>query len=354
MTEIVLLKAPQRDHQLIEDTYIDVTVREGVFATAAFQIGLPKTWIVKTCGPEFQPSVDTPIVELAHAMPNTDKAIGASHNAMLRVWCVLLPREVNGSDWLVLWASSQNMTIHDMRTANSSNGIMGDAVMTSVTDGALHRVFTIKDGDLLYLVDGSIDPKGEPANPNLQEIALMAAIRFKLLAPSGAKYAEPMKEERIGSIHGELVFMIPQSWDARQSGDAPSEGAAFQYVTRLDGVATGNLVVALGGPGMTAEALEDVLVAKLAHQGQHYAAAIQVLDATSGDYHCSTWTRQTNQSETGAKFVMLSMRGQRAGVPVSAALVTPSPETSFEAYAVNRRMFEILIETHNLTAAASA
>ncbi|MDF3415854.1 hypothetical protein HKX54_15405 [Sulfitobacter sp. M57] len=345
MTDIPLLAQPTRDAQVIEATYLDAVVREGVFMAGAFQMALPKNWTVDTAGAKNPPTVDTPIIELARAVPGLPEAFGASHDAAVQIWCVLLPRVINGVDWLRRWTQTQGYEIHAIRELPTKNGIMGDVVVTSAKTGRLHRMVTIKDGDLIFLVDGSIDPKGAPQDANLQEIALMAAMRFKLLAPSRTRYAEPVSEETLSSRIGQIAFFLPQSWDKNPAEDAPEDGALRSYVTRVQEEAAGTLIVAMGGDDTTAEAMEETLVAKLNNQGHQIGKATMTLDAKKGDYRFSAW-RRTGQVGADRGVYLLTLRGGYEDMPVSIAMLSPSPQTAFEAYAVNRRVFEIVLESH--------
>ncbi|MEJ6404704.1 hypothetical protein [Yoonia sp. 2307UL14-13] len=345
MNDITLLTSPTRDRQTIEATYLDAIVRDDVFAAGAFQMALPKLWTVDTFGADNMPSGEKPVIELARARPGVPDAFGATHDAIVQVWSAKLPRVMNGSDWLWRWAATQGYVIHALRELPTKNGIMGDAVLTSEKTGRLHRMVTMKDGDLIFLVDGSVDPRGAPQDPNLQEIALLAAMRFKLLSPSGTRYAEPMSEETVTSTLGQIGFFLPQSWNRQTAGEAPEQGAVSSYVTKLGDAVAGTLVVALGGYDTTAQQLEDTLIAKLENQGQNFGPATKTLEADKQGYRFSTWRREGTVSGQG-DVQLLTMRGSFDGLPVSIAMLTAVPQTAFESYAVNRRVFEIVVESH--------
>lgn len=349
MTEIPLLASPTRDKTAIEATYLDAIVREDVFPAGALQLGLPKLWRAEAFGVDNKPTRDTPLVELVRATPGVPEAFGASHDARVQVWCVLLPRVMNGSDWLHRWAETQGYVSHAFRELPTKNGIMGDAVVTAPATNRLHRLVTMKDGDLIYLVDGSVDPKGAPHDPALQEIALMAAMRFKLLAPSGVRYAEPMEERFVTSALAQTAFFLPQSWTPQPAGDAPENGASAMFTTQVDGSPTGSLVVALGPSDISPEDLEETLVAKLSNQGFTFGDAVLSLDLDRKGYRHSVLRRESDAGSDTAT-TLLCLRGTHHNLPLSICLLTPSPATAFEAWAVNRRVFEIILESHALGA----
>lgn len=340
MSEITLLERPVSPKEAIEGAYLDVTVREGIFAMGAFQIALPKLWDFETSPRE--PSAEDPMFPLATFTPGTPEALGASHDARVVVHVSFLPRVINGSDWLRGYLSGGGFAVHALRELPTQNGLMGDAVSLA-PDGRLHRMVTMKDGDLLYLVDGSLDPKGMPEEPALQEIALMAAIRFKLLEPSGLRFAEAMEEFYLAGQLGQVGFMAPGTWEAVRPGDVPPQGDAIQLKLMIGEAVAGTMVAALGGVASDAITLEEALIGKLAVQGITLGDAEPILEATRGELAFAAWLRRGQAN--GLSSVLLCLRAVYEDMPVSITVLTPSAEAQFESWAVNRRVFEIVLET---------
>ena len=326
--------------EAIEGAYLDVTVREGVFATGAFQLALPKLWDFEVSNRE--PSADDPMFPLATFAPGAPEALGASHDARVVVHVAFLPRVINGSDWLRGYLSGGKFQLHAIRELPTQNGLMGDAVATAA-DGRLHRMVTMKDADLLYVVEGSFDPKGTADDPALQEIALMAAIRFKLLEPSGMRFAEAMAEHYLEGILGQVGFTAPASWEADRPGDVPPQGDAIQFKALVGDAVAGNMVAAIGGVASDAETLEMALISKLSEQGVTLGDPEPILEATRGDLAFSAVLRWGEAGGLGA--TMLCLRGSFQDMPMSVTVLGPSADAQFESWALNRRVFEIMRET---------
>lgn len=340
MSDIALLEHPVSPKDAIEAAYLDVTVREGIFASGAFQIGLPKLWDWQTSSRE--PSAEDPMFELATFKPGAPDAMGANHDASVLVHVAFLPRVMNGSDWLRSYMSNGRFDLHAIRELPTQNGLMGDAV-ASAQDGRLHRLVTVKDADLLYLIDGSLDPMGAASEPALQEIALMAAMRFKLLEPSGLRYAEAMAEHVLDGQLGNLGFIAPASWEAVTPGDVPPQGDAIHLKNLMGEAVAGSLVAVTGGVGSDALTLEETLLGKIAIQGAQLGDAEPILEATRGELAFSAWMRRGQSGGVGA--TMLCLRADFRGVPSSITVLSPAADAEFASWAVNRRVFEIVLET---------
>lgn len=353
MSDIPLLQKPVSDKATIEANFLDVTVSEGVFRTGRFKMALPKLWHVKTSGEAEIPSKNTPVVQLAVASPGTTDALGAEIDATVVVWAVLLPRVMNGSDWLRRWSVTQGYEIAAIRELPTPNGVMGDAVMISKKTGRLHRMVTMKDADVIYLVDGSVDPKGAPEDPALQEIALMAVIRFKLLESSGVFYAEPMQEQVLKGDMAQAALLLPQSWEQQPDGPAIGDSVERVFMHRIGDLVTGTMLVTLQddqqGFEKDAAALEEGHVARLATQGIQMGEATMLLEGKRKASSFSAWLRR-GTAANGQAMTLLCMRAQASDIPMSLVVLSAAADTEFESWAVNRRVFEIVLETHALVA----
>lgn len=341
-----LLTEPVSPKAFIEQTFLDVAVREGIFPAGAFSLALPKQWLPEMAGSDVVPDVDRPVVTLALFTPGTPEAHGAAIDARVTVRAGYLPREINGADWVRQWCFSQGLDILDMRELPTPLGMMGDVLARGRDSGRLRRMMTVKDGDLVYLIDGSVLPPGDPSDPVLQEIGLMAIMRFKLLAPSGQQFAERMEPREFGSDAGRATLLAPGSWDSVPPGDAPPGGALLHLNNRVGDSVGGSLVVAFGLPDSTPEALEDTFVGKLSAQGFSFADADPHLQGTRGTLTFAVATRK-GQGPIG-EVRLLCLRARGAGLPLSLAVLSPAPDVAFEAWAINRRAFEIAMQTLNM------
>ncbi|MQQ10609.1 hypothetical protein GFB49_19320 [Epibacterium sp. SM1979] len=345
---IELLTQPVSTKELIEATYMEAVVREGVFPSAAFKIAVPKLWQVETIGADVFPDPNTPAVPIARFTPGRTSAHGADMDAKVVVYSVFLPRVLNGSDWLRAFAPSQGLKLVGMRELPTAYGLMGDAVAYAPSTGRVHRLLTVKDGDLLFLIDGSVHAQGNPSAPGLQEIGLMAAMRFTLLSPSGQHYAEPMNALEIRAKSHSASFLVPASWDPVQPVDTPPDGAAVHLLHLQDEVSAGSLSAVLAGSGnTTAEELEAVFLAKLRRQGFQLSEAEPILHGSRGDINFNVV--QYRGFLRDQERIVLSLRAHANAMPFSGQIVSASDEANFEQWAINRRVFEIMLETLDIS-----
>lgn len=345
-----LLDQPVTPPEEIERIFLDAVVREDVFPSGQFSMALPRLWLVDTPGEATYPDPERPVLTIARAVPGTAEAHGAEIGAKVNVHSAFLPRVINGSDWLQRWSVTQGLDLQQLRELPTAFGLLGDGLALAPQSGRLHRMLTIKDGDLLFLVDGSVDHGGDPSRPQLQEIALMAMMRFRLLAPSGQHYAEQMQEISLDGTAGGVRFLLPDSWMPVASDEPPPpNGALGQWILPGPERVAGTLVAALGSAPGTAEPLESVLLGKLEAQGMQFAEATETLSVTREATMMQVMQRRG--TARGADAVLLLVRANHAGVPLSLALLTPSAAEDFETWAINRRVFEITLETLRMSAA---
>ena len=369
-----LLTAPVSPRPVIEATYLDVLVRDGLPAGTGFSIALPRGWAVERTATA-APGPQAPIVPLARFYPGESGATGAAEGVELVVWAAFLPREMHGADWLRAWMRSQGYRELDFRQAPSPTGMMGDALAAGRHNGALrlHRLLTVKDGDLLFLIDGRMIQggmaQGSMADHRvMQEIVLLAAMRFRLAEPTGQTFAEGFEWTALKGTHA-VRFLASGLWRETPGGDAPPDGASLvlDHVGPDGSTGRGSLIAVLGaaeGSGDAALAaaaeIERTTLAKLANQGFALSAETDLL-AEERTAERSLLLHRRKARRTGPQgstpMTVLSARlalagdggrdGNGAGhsLPVCLILLSPDEDTAFEAWAINRRAFEIALST---------
>jgi len=290
-----LLTKPVSSRAVIEVAYLDVAVKEGVFPSGAFSIALPLNWRSDRDQPDAIPDTDNPVVPLARFSPGTEDA---------------------------------------------QFGIMGDALAVREVDGQtmLHRLYVIKDGDLIFLIDGRTKATPGLDTKAFQEIVLMAMIRFRLLAASGQVYAEPFEALAMSGSGGDIALIAPQSWTRSDSDDAPVGGAAMVLSNTVGPAVVGSMVVAFGNDRDDVKVIEDATLEKFRNQGYAVTAPGRVLVERSDE-----GARYDVVRYEGSDFAVLSARMVIGEKPVSIILLTPSDLDAFEAWAVNRRAFDIVL-----------
>ncbi|WP_372400647.1 hypothetical protein ABMY26_35465 (plasmid) [Azospirillum sp. HJ39] len=361
-----LLTAPVSPRPAIEATYLDVLVRDGLPAGTGFSIALPRGWAVERTSPPVAPGPDAPIVPLARFHPGEPGAPGAGEGAGegigLVVWAAFLPREIHGADWLRAWMRSQDYRELDFRQAPSPTGMMGDALAVGRHDGVLrlHRLLTVKDGDLLFLIDGRMPQGGHTDHRAMQEIVLLAAMRFRLAEPTGQTFAEGFEWTELKGAET-VRFLASGLWRVTPGGDAPQDGASLvlDHVGPDGAAGRGSLIAVLGAAGeATGEAaaaaaaeIERTTLAKLANQGFTLSPeAVLVAEERTAERAIAVHRRKAGRA--GTPMTVLSARivlgeGPHA-LPVCLILLSPDGDAgapAFEAWAINRRAFEIALST---------
>lgn len=360
-----LLTAPVSPRPVIEATYLDVLVRDGLPAGTGFSIALPRGWAVERTSPPVAPGPDAPIVPLARFHPGEPGAPGAEEGAgegiELVVWAAFLPREIHGADWLRAWMRSQDYRELDFRQAPSPTGMMGDALAVGRHGGALrlHRLLTVKDGDLLFLIDGRMPQGGRTDHRAMQEIVLLAAMRFRLAEPTGQTFAEGFEWAELKGADS-VRFLASGLWRVTPGGDAPQDGASLvlDHVGPDGAAGRGSLIAVLGAAEATGEAaaasaaaIERTTLAKLANQGFTLSPeAVLVAEERTAGRGIAVHRRKAGRA--GTPMTVLSARivlGEAShALPVCLILLSPDGDAgapAFEAWAINRRAFEIALST---------
>lgn len=356
-----LLTAPLSPRPVIEATYLDVLVRDGLPAGTGFSIALPRGWAVERTATA-APGPEAPLVPLARFHPGEPGAPGAAEGVELVVWAAFLPREMHGADWLRAWIRSQGYRELDFRQAPSPTGMMGDALAAGRHNGALrlHRLLTVKDGDLLFLIDGRMTQGGQADHRVMQEIVLLAAMRFRLAEPTGQTFAEGFEWTELKGTHA-VRFLASGLWRETPGGDAPPDGASLvlDHVGPDGSTGRGSLIAVLGAAEATAEAslaataeIERTTLAKLANQGFTLSAdADLIAEERTAERSILLHRRKARRSGTSMTILAARIALSEAGgadahsLPVCLILLSPDEDSAFEAWAINRRAFEIALST---------
>ena len=362
-----LLTAPLSPRPVIEATYLDVLVRDGLPAGTGFSIALPRGWAVERTATA-APGPEAPLVPLARFYPGEPDAPGAAEGVELVVWAAFLPREIHGADWLRAWMRSQGYRELDFRQAPSPTGMMGDALAAGRHDGGLrlHRLLTVKDADLLFLIDGrmpqggmgqgGMGQGGKADHRVMQEIALLAAMRFRLAEPTGQTFAEGFEWTELKGAHA-VRFLASGLWRETPGGDAPPDGASrvLDHVGPDGSTGRGSLIAVLGAAEGSADAalaaaaeIERTTLAKLANQGFTLSAdAEPIAEERTAERSLLLHRRKARRSGTSMTILAarIALSEDAHGLPVCLILLSPDEDSSFEAWAINRRAFEIALST---------
>lgn len=346
-----LLTKPTSPKQRIEAAYSDLMVSQGMPAGTAFSIALPRGWV--KIAPEYVqlPGPDNPVVSLAHFRPSQEGALGLELGTEVVVWAAFLPRELHGCDWLSTWITSQGYQRLDSREAPTPFGIMGDALALRVHNGTprLHRLTTVKDADLIFLIDGRANFASGSDDEVSQEIFLMAIIRFRLLQATKQIFAEGF-EPVVLSGRASVRFKASGLWKHRPGADAPTDGASLILDNVIDQTVVGSMIAVLGRPGQPVSEIETITLNKLVTLG------ITFIGRTQPEYDDSEpeWkvnVRSVSATRNGGSLTVTSARMTLGETPICLVLVSPPQSEAFEVWAVNRRAFGIALDSMEINAA---
>ncbi len=339
---VELLKAPISSRDVIEKLY-NIVVFDKIPGNLGFLTALPGDWVAYPLPDAKVPNADMPMLPIARARPGT----GAREELELVVWAVFVPREIHGSDWLRLWMKSQGFRLLEFREAVSPFGLMGDALASRFLNGTwrLHRLSTVKDGNILFLIDGRIPAREGTDYVAAQEVFLLAASRFRLIAPTGRRFAEAFQWVELPG-DAKVRMLISVHWRQTVGLDAPLGGVTNVFANIKNDEICGTMIAVLGGAMQNPDYIEKVTLLKLSIQGYSIIEKDIVKDFKKGS--SSIKITKCYGKRGLDKFEISSASFDMARVPVCIVLVSPVQEERPEDWAVNRRSFEIAIESLSL------
>ena len=335
-----LLTTPLSDPASIAAAYVELTVQEGQPTGLGFSLAVPQGWVYLPQEGQ-APDPASPVQPLALFRPAGKGAMGQVAGAELVVWCALLVREIHAADWLRVWAASQHLDVLEMRELPSAQGQVGDMLAGSAGPAGprkLHRMMALRNGPWLYLLDYRFQADDPSLILPRQEPALVAARHFRPLTPAVNTFAEPMAEPILPGVVP-VVFLLPTSWKITAAPDHPAGGSALILTaTKGDGTPSGLMLVVRGGPGADAAALESVSIAKLVNNGYQIAAESRPAPSIG-----TAMLTHRDAGRGGAPLTLLAAQCRVGDAPVSLLLLSPPPASSMEAWAINRRAFELAV-----------
>lgn len=302
-----------------------------------FSIRLPNAWTAYPVR-DARTSSEQPMTVLLTAH-------GANRDIEIVVWGAQLLREVNPADWLDGWLHSQNFRVRDMRMHKTSYGLLADVFAEHEVNGktSVHRLATVKDGNRLFVLDGRSASSDGADVAVMQEIFHGALTAFQLANPTKERFAEPFAFWRLDGTFP-LQFAASPSWTVTVSGNAAEGGTTVQYENRHEGVALGTIVIATSSQPRDSAALESVTLENLAANGITAIADGSAFAPVKNTPMNSLFGRLDAKRGT-LLLEMYVLRAENEHASVSAIMVSPTSDTNLEAWAINRRAFEILVET---------
>ncbi|MGF1464172.1 MAG: hypothetical protein ACFB2Z_13630 [Maricaulaceae bacterium] len=256
-----------------------------------------------------------------------------------------LMREVNVADVADLMLARGGYQEIERIEVRSLSGLSADSLASRTLDGRRWALRSLvrKDGDMAFLL------RMRCAWEDLERLAgefARAAQSFVLLDPSLGDFAEPLVEFTL-LAPTPMRFDAPLSWERHDRPLGPEGGDGLLLINRLAQRACGQIVV-VGFPEEAvsgAEALSQALLARAFGAG--FTGAIPALESVDniGGLALKTWRMRVDGDLQG-KPVRLdaTLMALPAGW-VSVLVWGPSPQGHPEIEAVNRRAYEIVLQS---------
>lgn len=334
----LLTQIRSTDEELAEH-YYEASFQEDLEASYQFKVALPKTWTRKTLTVNY-PNQDGSIELLA-------RVLSEGNHSSLSVWCTLLPREVNPSDWLLLWVKTQDYQLIDARKLPTQYGTVGDCIASKVIDGEAYisRLFAIKDGNRLFLLNQSTP---QDSYKDHEEAFLVGVQTFSLLTPTKELYAEPFTQEQIKKPYP-ITYRKPESWSKFVEHEESNDELSISFTNQLSDQIMGkiNLIMIAAVHELSTQELLSAWFKKLRLNGYKIISDMDNLQTHQYDgKEVISWAGHANADESLVSLNTTIIYHKRGTLMIN--LISPPPSSNHEAWAINYRYYEILLKTAKL------
>ena len=330
LTKVVTAK------QDIEKNYLHYNFKKDYKTAYQFTLMLPKTWKVDPNVTAQYPSNNN--LKLLARVTESQKA----QSAEVTVQSILLTNEIHPTDWLLHWLKSQQYHVLDFRSLPTQYGNIGDFLVSNKKKNQLSRLITIKDGNRIFLLIASTKVE---TYKQYEESFLLAIQSFQLINPLKELYAEPFRQEHIKKPY-EVALRYPSSWEHRIEPKETKAVRSFSLINKKAGVILGhiNIVILSDSLKLKADDALQTWVGKLkANKIQPEKATSAIKTKQLKDKKISTW--QSNATRDEASLVLRSTIIEHKKGILMISLVSPSKARNHNAWAVNQRIYEILVNT---------
>ena len=306
-----------------------------------FQIAVPRDWGVVPVKPSI-PDPENPITILGKLKLNS------SDKADIAVWSVFLPHEIHPADWLESWVNSQNYTVLDSRIAETAFGLVSDIIATRTISShpCLCRLTAIKDADRIILLVARVTTQHPEEFTQFQESFLMAVQTLKLLNPTKQKFAEAFYWVTF-ELPSSIRFLMPHSWQQANMSDVPDGGMGKVFKNLQQDVVLGSIfVVSASQTFGNSIDIEKILVTKVKNNDFVIKPnSYKILSKTIPTSDIQVIMSQQTVSKDNNNYLLTSARYEYGDDSIVLMLLSPDKITHFEAWAINRRAFEILVNS---------
>lgn len=336
---IKLLTEPVSTKQFVESNYRKLLFKTGYATEYQFSIMLPTSWKAYPQTIAQYPSEEMPVGLIGKASSADSGSL-----AEVDVWCALIPREMNPSDWLYRWLETQDYNIQASRVVPTEYGQLGDCIAHKEIDGKQHtcRLFTIKDKNRIFLLIEKTLSKDYKSH---EETFLLAVQTFSLLNPTKEIYAEPFKEEEINAPY-QVVIRFPRAWEKKVETIESKDEMSLSLMNREGSTLLGqmNVVLLSANLGLSFNDLLDTWIGKLKANGLAVKGDINSAKTIeNGNKKITSWQGEASSEGTPVELQSTIIEHEKGFLMLN--LITSPASTSYETWAVNRRAYEILYNT---------
>jgi len=318
--------------QDIEKNYLHYNFKKGYKSTYQFTLMLPKTW--KTDPAEAQYPTDENLKLLAKVVDSQN-----IQDANITVWSALLTHEIHPSDWLENWLENQQYHVLNSRTLPADYGYLGDFLARK--EGHIFRLLVIKDGNRLFLLKAQTKIK---TYKQYEESFLLAIQSFQLLNPNKEIYAELFKQYTTKKPY-KIALRYPTSWKYRAEED-DLEIFSFSLINQKDKVMLGHINTVLAPASLNIKPIDmlqtwiDKMKANniLAENTINHAKTKQLKHGK-----ITTWKSKAIRDNASIELNNSIIEHDKGLLMFS--LISPSKARNHNAWAVNQRTYEILVNT---------
>jgi hypothetical protein len=302
-----------------------------------FSFTIPDSWTFKSYS-DAVPSVDGGVERLIAAKNSSD-------NVTINVFCATLQREINPVDWLDIWLKQGGFIIDNASSVRTSYGILANVSCTKMHGDVahFHRIATVKDGNRLFLIEANCPVQSGRESSLVDTVFRKAIGGFSLLNPTKLKFSEEFRECRIGK-NFVCQFIIPISWSIEQGGDRPENGEAIIINNGPTPSIMGTIIAVIQDGSEQSEFLENTTLGKLAANDFSIISTGKTYQPVENEKIAILSTIHKARRGT-VDIDIISSRAESRYGSFCAMLVTPSREANITAWAINRRAFEVFLDS---------
>lgn len=307
-----------------------------------FNIVIPRDWR-PVDAPSELPTQAKPLASVAFFRNQ------AEPRGEIEVSATLLPREIAPGDWLDLYLERAGQRVLSRREMKTSGGIVADVLTRADTpDGAVvSRWLAVKDLNRLFVLQARTVEQNYPV---FADVFFMGVAGFALMHPSEWELAERLSTFS-RAVPGDFLIYYPESWQLVQD-DSSNENALVLEIKNQVGTenagedaTVGRVVVTIvkRAAESSAQRLADNFADDLRRNGIELNGTTLAPAPAVGGLQ-AMWQATPRATKNSMPVDVRIVVGQQHDAWYLFGLYGPARETLPEAWMMNKRAFEIIVE----------